>query len=39
MMEFFKILFIAIMFGLFNLGVFATIIWFLRIFDDKGYPE
>ena len=28
-----------IMFGLIGLGVFSTMIWFLRIFDDKEFPN
>jgi hypothetical protein len=28
-----------IMFGLFGLGVISTIIWVLRIFDDKEFPN
>ena len=28
-----------IMLGLFGLGVFSTIVWVLRIFDDKEYPN
>jgi len=27
------------MFGLFTLGVFSTIIWVLKVFDDKEYPN
>ena len=28
-----------VMFSLFTLGVFSTIIWVLRIFDDKEFPN
>ena len=28
-----------IIFGLFTLGVFSTIIWVLKIFDDKEFPN
>ena len=28
-----------IMFGLFGLGVISTMMWVLRIFDDKEFPN
>ena len=28
-----------IIFGLFGLGVFSVMIWMLRIFDDREYPN
>jgi len=28
-----------IMFGLVTLGLFSTMVWFLRIFDDKEFPN
>ena len=28
-----------IIFGLFGLGVFSTIIWVLKVFDGEEYPE
>tara|TARA_Y100000593_G_C4049768_1_gene209139 strand:- start:128 stop:247 length:120 start_codon:yes stop_codon:yes gene_type:complete len=39
MIDFLTILYSIIMFGLFGLGVFSTIVWVLRTFDNKEFND